>query len=62
MRSRTHSIHFRRGQQFLAVRRELIDDRVVFIGSINGTPCVSSSTKEGAVRSLIRRKVFREFL
>lgn len=57
MKVRHNHIHFRRGQQFFAVRRSAGPNAVQFIGSVNGVDCGAWPTKEAAVQGLLRRAV-----
>ena len=57
MHYRNDIIELRRGQNFLAVRRETIGGEIRYIGSVDGLECVTGVTREAAVSSLIRRAI-----
>ena len=57
MLSRTETIHLRRGSQSLSIAPEIEDGLVRYVGSIDGSRCVTSITREGAVSALLRRAV-----
>lgn len=58
MRYNVETMELRRGNQSLTVAQEFIGGVVRYIGRVDGRPCVQSPTKEGVVRSLLRRLAY----
>jgi hypothetical protein len=59
MRHRTDIINTPAGWPSLTVRQEFVEGRFVYSGSVDGRPCVSSPSLEGAVQALLRRVLQR---
>ncbi len=54
---RTETIHLRRGAQHLSIGCEFTETCKRYVGSIDGSACVTSMTREGAVSALLRHVV-----
>lgn len=57
MYHRTQTITLRRGAQHLSVGCEFTDTCTRYVGCVDGAPCVTSITREGAVSALLRHVV-----
>ena len=59
---RTETIHLRHGGQQLSISYEVEDGMTRYVGSIDGSRCVTSITREGALSALLRRRIGRAML
>jgi hypothetical protein len=57
MQCRTETIRLRRGSQQLTINPEIIDGLTRYVGSVDGNPCITSITREGAMSGLLRRVI-----
>lgn len=56
---RTEAIHLRQGGQQLSIEHEIEGGMIRYVGSIDGSRCVTSITREGALSALLRRHICR---